>query len=121
MNNRAFTLVELTAIIVVLAAIFLVSFPSLVNTAKSDEGKKYNDMVKNLCLSGESYIYANMDDFNQLSVVDSKIEIAINRLIQYGSVNNNLKNPKTNDSIQEDVLIYTVLSDHSLDCEYKDS
>ena len=35
MNNKGFTLIELTAIIVVLVAIFLVSFPSLLGLAKT--------------------------------------------------------------------------------------
>lgn len=121
MNNKAFTLVELIAIIVVLAAIFFVSFPSLLNIAKKDEEKKYNDMVKNLCLAGESYIYANVDDFDELSTTNSKIEINIEELIIYGNVDANLKNPKTEKRINNDILYYTVLNDNSLDCEYVES
>lgn len=118
MNNKAFTLIELTAIIVVLAAIFLVSFPSLINIAKSDEEKKYENMIENLCLAGESYIYANIDDFNELSIVGNQIDINISILMQEEYVDSKSKNPRTEQSIKNNKLTYTVLSDKSLECKY---
>lgn len=121
MNNKAFTLIELTAVIVVLAAIFLVSFPNLLNMAKNDDNKKYDNMVKNLCLAGESYMHANTEDFEGLSVVGTKIQISISELILYGNVDSNLVNPNTEKSVKNDILIYTVISDNSLECEYKES
>lgn len=118
MNNKAFTLIELTAVIVVLATIFLISFPALLNTARSDEEKKYDDMVDDLCLAGKSYIYANMNSYSGLSTVGTEIEINISELILYGNVDKDLINSKTEISVKNNKLIYTVLSDYSLDCEY---
>lgn len=120
MNNKAFTLIELVGIILVLAAIFLVSFPSLLNMAKADEEKEYNKMVEDLCLAGQSYIYANMDDFPELSIVDSTINIEIEELVGYGNIDGQLQNPRTKNSVVGDSLVYTVLSDYSLDCIYID-
>ena len=119
MNNKAFTLVELIAIIVVLAAIFLVSFPTLINTVKSDEIKKYDDMVEDLCLAGESYIYNNIDEFSELSTKGSTVYLNISTLIDYGSVNKDIKNPKTNEMINSDYIIFNVLGDNSMSCNYK--
>ena len=121
MNNRGFTLIELTAVIVVLVAIFLVSFPSFINISKSDKEKQYNNMVKDLCLSGESYIYSNVDSFEGLSTVGSKITISIEELILYGNVEKNLVNVKTEEKINNDSLIYTVLNDYSLNYYSYDS
>lgn len=121
MNNKGFTLIELTAIIVVLAAIFLVGFPSLINTAKSDEDKKYNDMVENLCLAGEAYIYANIDNFPELSTPNSKIYLNIANLVSYGSVNRDIINPKTEEVINGHFVTFDVLADNSLECEYRDA
>ena len=118
MNNKAFTLIELTAVIVVLASIFLVSFPAFLNIARSDEEKKYDNMVEDLCLAGRSYIYANMDSYSGLSTVGTEVEIEVNELIIYGNVDKDLINPKTEESVEDNKLIYTVLSDYSLDCEY---
>ncbi|MBE6139075.1 MAG: hypothetical protein E7174_01020 [Firmicutes bacterium] len=121
MNTKGFTLIEFVAIILILAAIFLVSFPTLLNITSVDEEKKYTDMVDNLCLAGENYIYANMDDFKEKFTVGNEIEIVIEELIIYGNVDNDLINPKTNEKVDKDKLIYGVLSDNSLVCEYVES
>ena len=121
MNRKGFTVIELVAIIVVLAAIFLVSFPSIINTAKKNEEKKFDMMVKNLCMAGESYIKAKADEFPALSTVGSTINIAVNDLISYGNVKSNIKNPKTDASVSGDSLEYKVLPDQSLECEYRDN
>ena len=118
MNTRGFTLIEVIAIMVVLVAIFLVSFPILSNMARSDETKKYDSMVTDLCIAGKTYMYSNMDEFPELSIVNSEIELEIDELISYGNVDKDLVNPKTELSIENDILKYTVLEDFSLDCEY---
>lgn len=121
MNNKGFTLIELVAIVLVIAAIFMVSFPNLLNLSKKDEEKKYNSMVESLCLAGKTYIYSNQKDFNDLIIPNNKIEIGISELIVNEIVKNNTTNPKTNKSVEKDKLIYTVQSDKSLNCEYKES
>lgn len=121
MNDKGFTLVELVAIVLVIAAIFLVSFPSLLNISKKDEEKKYDSMVENLCLAGDTYIKNNEKDFKNMIIPNNTIEIDVQELIVYGIVNQDIKNPKTNKGVENDKLIYTVLSDKSLNCEYKES
>ena len=120
MKTRGFTLIELIAIISVLALIMLVAFPALVNTRKADEQKRYDDMVKNLCEAGKSYITANMDSFDSLLVAENIITIHIDELILYGNVKSDLKNPSTGNSVSGDDLIFTVQYDRSLVCEYDD-
>ena len=119
MNNKAFTLVELVAIILILALIALIAFPALIGTQKSDSEKLYTNMVNDLCLAGETYIYSNKDDFD-LSI-ENEIEIDIQELIAYGNIDSNLKNPNTNNTIVDDTLKYTVQSDKALSCEYIDN
>ena len=120
-NSRGFTLIELLGIIVVLVAIFLVSFPHLLGILKEDEKKLYNDMVDDLCLAGKSYIYSHMDLFPQLSTPNSIFEIKVSTLVEYGNVSKNKKNPKTNETIDYNSTIsFKVLSDNSLDCEYNE-
>lgn len=117
MYNRGFTLVELTAIIVILAIIFLISFPNLLNISKNDE-KKLNESMKNdLCKAGETYIYSNLNDFDILEE-GKKIQIPIEDLIKNNLVDKNKKNPKTKNNVGQDELIYTVLTDGTLECEY---
>lgn len=118
MKRNGFTLVEVIAIVVILAAIFMISVPAISNVSNVDEKKLYNNMVKDLCAAGKSYMYANMHLFPELDVVDSSIQIAIEDLISYGNVDKDLKNPKTGEKIKDNSLKYTVLNDLSLDCTY---
>lgn len=118
-NNKGFTLTELLAIVIVLAAIFLFSFPSLLRSAKDDEEKKYTTLVSNACLAGKSYIYSNMDEYKELSTIGAVIEINVSDLISYGALKKET-NPNTNKSIEYDKLKFIVLKDYSLDCEYVD-
>ena len=118
MNDKGFTLIEIVAIMVVLVGIFFISFPVLNGTVKSEEEKKYNNMVDDLCTAGKTYMYSNMDEFPMLSIIGSEIEVNIDELISYGSVDKNLVNPKTKQSVDSDMLKYTVLEDLSLDCQY---
>lgn len=121
MNNKGFTVIELVGIILILALILLVSFPSILNLSKSDKEKEYNNMVKNLCIAGESYIHANSDSYSELLNVGSIINIDIRDLMSYGNVDTNVKNPNTKLSVSDDTLTYTVGEDHSLSCEYIDN
>lgn len=118
-NEKGFTLVELIAIILVLSAIFLVSFPSILNSAKKGKEEEYNNMVKNLCLAGETYIYSNIENYDQLKTVSSTINIAVKDLIEYGNVDASLTNPKTGVLVENSTLVYTVSSDLTLVCEYE--
>ena len=120
MNNKGFTLVELIAILLVLVIIFTISFPTLQNIGKNDLEKEYSQMVENLCKAGESYISAHADSFEELGTFDATIRIDIQTLIEYGSVNEDLKNPRTKNTLTNDYLLFTVLGDDSLACEYKD-
>lgn len=118
MNNSGFTLVELTAIIVILALIFLIAFPNLQNMTMNDKEKQYETMKKDLCLAGETYIYSNIDNFGKL-IKGKTIEIAINDLIKNDIIDEKI-NPKSKKSVKNDVLIYNVLEDGILECTYNE-
>ena len=118
MNDKGFTLIEIVAIMVILVGLFLVSFPVLNGTLKSEDQKKYNNMVNDLCTAGKPYKYSNMDKFPELSVISSEIELKISELISYGNIDKNLINPKSKLSVEDDILKYIVLEDLSLDCQY---
>ena len=119
-NNKGFTLIELVAIILILSLIFLVALPYIKNLSKTNNQEEYNKMVEEICLAGENYIYSNISDFNELNQVNSTINITVEELIIYGNVDKKIINKNTNKTIEKDKIIYTVLSDYTLNCDYID-
>ena len=121
MSNKGFTLVELIAVLLILAVILLICFPNLQSLGGSEKERQYSQMVESLCLAGQSYINSKVDSYNNLEDVGSTIVISINELISYGNVDEKLKNPKTKKLVRNDRLTYTILSDYTLSCEYSDN
>ena len=117
-KNRGFTLVELIAIIVVLAAIFSIALPIIVNSAKKAENQKYNLMVSVLCDAGKSYFYTGETDLD-LSSSGNKGALLVNDLIESGLVESNTKNPKTGEFVSGDRLILERKNDSTISCEYQ--
>ena len=118
--NKGFTLIEIMGIVLILTAIFLVSFPLISNWLKDDNDKQYKTMVDNLCLAGQTYMIMNIDDFDDRIVTGNTITIKVEELIMYGNIDKNTTNPKTKNTIEDDEIIYTVLNDRSFDCVYKE-
>ena len=117
MNNKGFTMIELLAIITVLATILLVSFPTLINMVRKDKEKQYNDMVSTLCKAGETYIYNNQDLYTEINTPGNTIYLDIEDLKEDNLIEKSTKNPKT-DSVLSGNIKYTVEEDKSLKCYY---
>ena len=56
-------MVELIAIIVIMACILLVVLPALNNTIKNSEEKKKEEALNNIYMAAENYLMANYDDY----------------------------------------------------------
>lgn len=95
---RGYSLVEVLAVIFVLGLIAVLVFPSLVNTYKQTEDKRYAEFVTAIKLTSEVYIESNEDIFN-LEAVDDHVIITIADLVDAGLYNERTKNPKTNQEV----------------------
>ena len=94
-NNKGFTLVELIAIIALLAVVFLVSFPQLQSTMQKDKEKQYDDFMKTICESAKEYIY-NTKQYEVYIDSGLAIKIEIKELIDFNIIDDTMINPKTN-------------------------
>lgn len=114
MNNKAFTLVELVGVVVVLALIFLVTYPNIVSLSKKEDNKQYDLMVKDLCLAGETYIYENNIEITP----NINITVSIQDLINYGLVDEELKDVKTGSYVKDKYIIFIPDENKKLKCNY---
>lgn len=114
--QKGFTIIELTAVILILAIIFMVTYPNITGMTKKNKDEQYKNLVKDLCLAGKSYIYLNQDKY--FTPEAETIIIEVSDLIKNGTVSANLKNPITKKEIKNDKLEYYIMQDNELECNY---
>lgn len=112
-NKNAFTLVELIAVITLLAAILLVSVPTVINTIRKNEERKYQNFNDAIIRAAELYVERNRDNYTTLSSSGSTIDIDTETLIAEDYLSGDLKDPN-NKSVSEYKVTVTVQSDKRL-------
>ena len=120
MKTRGFTMIELLAIITILATILLVSFPTLINMTRKDKERQYNDMVTTLCKAGETYIYDNQESFPELNTSGEEFYVRVANLIKNDLINKSQNNPKTGNSIYQNLLELKLVCEHLLQMNLND-
>ena len=109
MKNKGFTLIELIAIIIILAAITLLSIPAVINMQKESEENKKQTALKSLYLATESYILSDYDDkYNQ-----PIFSIYVNKLIENGYVKSDSINPLTEEIYTEYDYVYVTRNENN--------
>lgn len=118
-NRYGFTLIEMMAIISLLAVLTLVTAPTIIRLYKSDSKKEYDEYIETLELATESYIKSNIDKYPQLKTAGGSVNITIKTLRDEGYVKKNLINPKTkNNTLDTDGFKVTANSDMTLKYEW---
>ena len=117
-NKKGFTLVELIALLGVIAIILLLTAPSLINQIETTRKNNYDNFVSDLCLAAESYLNHNeVEGFENLEANGSSIEINVEELIASGYIKSSLKNPNTDQVLNEnDILTVTITEDLTYTC-----
>ena len=98
MKKNAFTLVELLAIIVIMASMLLIILPSINNTIKNSEEAKKQESLNSIYMAAENYVMANYDEYSSLNNIGSTEYVYIMDLINNGYLSIDTVNPN-NDSV----------------------
>ena len=64
MKNKGFTLIEITAVVLILGVIFLISFPTLHNILKKSDKDQADVDDKNIIMAAKTYINLHKDDYD---------------------------------------------------------
>lgn len=112
MNKKGFTLVELLAVIIILAVILTIILPSVSKTLKKSKNTIYDIQVNDILKSTYDYSLKNI----KLLPESGKTYITLNELKRSGFIENDLKNPKTNEAFSNDLVI----SIENVGIRYKD-
>ena len=100
MNNKAFTLIELLAVIVVLGLLATITTTNIINAINVSREKAYERQVKLIEEAAERWAVDN------IQIASSNNNINVSELKSEGYLNNNeTKNPKTKKDMNGCVLI----------------
>lgn len=115
MNKKGYTLIELLAVLSLMAVILLIAVPSITKQLSGIENNNYSQFKQNIYLAAESYINANPEEFVKLKENNGEACVNIEYLIRDGWIKSTLQNPKTNENIAVDSSIKV----NNLNGEYK--
>jgi competence protein ComGC len=118
-NSKGFTLIELIALLGIIAIILLISAPSLINQIETTRNSNYNNFISDLCLASESYLNHNdnIDGIDNFKVAGDTITISAGDLMSNGYIKSNIKNPKTGNSLNtSDIIKVTITNDMTYSC-----
>lgn len=111
-HNKAFTLIEMLAVVAILGVATLVIAPSIVNILKKSEDNKYKNYLEDLFLAAESYVQSNASEITTLSAPGGTYTVSIKTLRDNNLIKKNLINPKTKENtLDTDGIKITVEED----------
>ena len=102
MNNKAFTLVELLAVIVLLMVIFLLVSPAITNVVKQSKDTVYNTQINTILKSAYDYTLKNT---NSLPSLGNKSYITLGELKTFGLIDANIIDPSTSQLFPDNLVI----------------
>jgi len=118
-KNKAFTLVELIAVITILAVILVISLPSLLGTIEKTGEKRYQDFLDNLYMMTENYVTTHFDEFPDLKEEGARVEISISKLREAEYFRTNPINPKTDKAVSDlDKVVVTRTTNKTYSYEF---
>lgn len=108
MGKKGYTLIELLAVLSIMAVILLIAVPSITKQLSSIEDNNYTQFKQNIYLAAESYINANPTDFAKLKEDNGEACIDVENLVKDGWLKSTMNNPKTNDKIAIDSSVKVI-------------
>lgn len=115
MKKKAFTLVELLGIIVILGVIMLVAVPATINSYKNAKLKEAEAYISSLYSAAEIYIETNIDAFGLLSATNGRVDIPIRLLLEENYIRKLGENPYTGTLVSPtDTVVATKQADGTI-------
>ena len=100
MNKRAYTLIELLSVVMILAIIIAIAYPRLIDAISISKITAYNTAKNNIVDSAKLKYLA---DINSAKVV----EYSVDDLIDSGYLKKDIKNPLTNEKYKDTKVLIT--------------
>jgi prepilin-type N-terminal cleavage/methylation domain-containing protein len=113
--NKAFTLIELLAVIILLGVLSLIVTVTVNGTIKENKQNACEIQIENIKSGAESWASKNV--FSLPSEEGSSIVKTLKELKDEGFVDKDIKNPKTNQLFSDDIKITITRIDNNYEYE----
>ena len=110
MNKKAFTLVELIAVLLLLGVLGLIATVTISNELKENKETLYNVQLENIKRSDQNWASNNV--FNLPDKDGEFVTITLGQLKQEG-LSEDVINPKTNEPFKDSLQIKITMNDNS--------
>lgn len=115
--KKAFTLIELLGIILVLGLILIFTVPAIMNSIKNSGNKEYENFLNTISMAAETYYQNNTEicDFEKETVCYFDVQ----KIIESGFAEETLLNPKTGKTLQSsDMIVLTKQNDGTINYSF---
>ena len=116
--KKGFTLVEVLAVIVILAVIALLVVPKVNNTIKNNKEKVCNSIKTSAEDAANSYTYMHTDEIDLSISNNGYAEITLLKLMEEGLLKTDLENPYTKEEISKTNTVKITKSGNTYNYEY---
>ena len=114
-KRNGFTLIELMAVIIILAGIALIVTPLIIGGIKESKEKLYDTQLENIKSAAKSFMI-DLDLENDLTLT-----LTLDELKKAGYVKEDIKNPKTGESFNKCLLVSVERKDNAYEYEVIDT
>lgn len=102
MKKNGFTLIEITACVLLLAIILVIAVPKVNTMISNSKKKSCNSIISTIEESAKSYTYLNTYKVDTAISNDNYFEITLLELQKAGLLKVDIENPYTNEKISSD-------------------
>lgn len=95
-NKKAFTLVEILAVIIIIGVLSLLIVPVAIGIIEDSKNKAYDMQLKNIENAARGYIAEKSTAISELENTGGTYTITLGFLIEEGYIDEPITNPKTN-------------------------
>lgn len=98
MNRKGFTLIELMAVVTILAILSLIVIPIVDKNLKKSKDEMYKIQIENIRLAAKGFF---SDHTDKKPVNNISCSISLTNLVEYGYISSDIVNPRTGEPFDE--------------------
>lgn len=99
MKTRGFTLTEILGVMTLLAVIFALIYPNIMNMMQKGKETEYEEYLSNVYLATEAYVNSNTSISSILNEPGNTATVTFSELLSSGYLSSKLVNPRTGETV----------------------